>query len=49
MKQYFDLLEDVLTEHNLKDLSSQVYNIDKSGMPLNLKVIIVVSVELISL
>ena len=25
IKQYFDLLEDVLTEHNLKDLPSQIY------------------------
>lgn len=31
MKQYFDVLEDVLTEHNLKDLPSQIYNTDENG------------------
>ena len=43
MKQYFDLLEDVLTEHNLKDLPSQIYNIDESGMPLDPKALNVVT------
>ena len=43
MKQYFDLLEDVLTEHNLKDLPSQIYNMDESGMPLDPKALNVVT------
>ena len=37
MKQYFDLLEDVLTEHNLKDFPEQIYNRDESGVPLDPK------------
>ena len=37
IKQYFDFLEDVFTEHNLKDLPAQVYNMDESGMPLDSK------------
>ena len=37
IKQYFDLLEDVLTEPNLKDLPAQIYNLNKSGMPLDPK------------
>ena len=37
IKQYFDHLEDILTEHNLKDLPAQIYNMDESGMPLDPK------------
>ena len=31
---YFDLLEETLDEFDLKDKPSQIYNCDKSGMPL---------------
>ena len=32
MKQYFDLLKDVLDEH---DLMEQICNVDETGMPLD--------------
>ena len=34
MAQYFSMLKDVLTEHNLFD-SPQIYNVDETGMPLD--------------
>ena len=37
MKQYFDLLEDTFKEHNLLQHPSQIYNVDKSGIPLDPK------------
>ena len=37
MKQYFDLLEDTLKEHNLLHNPAQIYNVDESGMPLDPK------------
>ena len=37
MKQYFDLLEDTLKEHNLLQHPSQIYNVDESGIPLDPK------------
>ena len=43
VKQYFHLLEDVLTEHNLKDSPAQIYNMDESGMPLDPKALNVVT------
>ena len=44
-KNYFDLLESVLTEHGLKDKPSQVYNCDESGMPLQHKIPKILSVK----
>ena len=35
VKQYFDLLEDVSAELNLKNLPAQIYNMDESSMPLD--------------
>ena len=35
MKQYFDLLKDVLEENDLMDSPGQIYNIDETGMPLD--------------
>ena len=32
---YYELLEDILTEHNLLDSPAQIYNMDESGIPLN--------------
>ena len=40
---YFDLLEKTLSEHNLKDKPSQIYNCDESGMPLEHKLPRVIS------
>ena len=37
MDQYFSLLGEVLMEHNLVDKSSQIYNVDESGVPLDPK------------
>ena len=44
-KNYFALLESVLTEHGLKDKPSQVYNCDESGMPLQHKIPKILSVK----
>ena len=38
INQYFDLLENTLTEHNLLQHPSQIYNVDESGIPLDPKV-----------
>ena len=35
MKQYFDLLKDVLEENDLMDSPGQIYNVDETGMPLD--------------
>ena len=35
MAQYFSMLKDVLTEHNLLDSPAQIYNIDETGMPFD--------------
>ena len=35
INQYFDLLESTLTEHNLLQHPSQIYNVDESGIPLD--------------
>ena len=35
LKNYFDLLDSVLTEHNLKVHPEQIYNMDETGLPLN--------------
>ena len=35
MKQYFSLLHDVLTEHELQSKPSQIYNVDESGVPFD--------------
>ena len=43
INQYFDLLENTLTEHNLLQHPSQIYNVDESGIPLDLKSPIIVS------
>ena len=32
---YYELLEDILTENNLLDSPAQIYNMDESGIPLN--------------
>ena len=37
MKQYFDLLEDTLKEHDLLNHPAQIYNIDETGVPLDPK------------
>ena len=37
MDHHFLLLKDTLDEHNLRDKSEQIYNVDKSGLPLDLK------------
>ena len=36
-KDYFDLLNDTLTKFGLKDKLAQIYNCDKSGVPLEFK------------
>ena len=33
LKNYFDLLDSVLTEHNLKVHPEQIYNMDETGLP----------------
>ena len=35
LKNYFDLLDTVLEENNLKIHPEQIYNMDKTGLPLN--------------
>ena len=35
LKVYFDLLDTVLKENNLKAHPEQIYNMDESGLPLN--------------
>ena len=35
MKQSFDLLKDVLEEHDLMESPGQTYNVDEMGMPLD--------------
>ena len=35
MKQYFDLLKDILDEHDLMASPGQIYNVDETGMPLD--------------
>ena len=35
MKQYFDLLKDVLEENDLMESPGQIYNVDETGMPLD--------------
>ena len=37
LKQYFDILKDALTEHNLLQTPLQIYNVDESGIPLDPK------------
>jgi len=36
-KSYFDLLDETLHKHGLKDKPSQIYNCDESGIPLEQK------------
>ena len=33
MLQYFQMVRDVLTEHNLLNSPAQIYNVDEMGMP----------------
>ena len=42
---YFDLFEKTLSEHNLMDKPSQIYNCDESGMPLDHKLPRVISIK----
>ena len=35
MKQYFALLNDVMTEHGLHSNPSQIYNVDETGIPFD--------------
>ena len=42
---YFDLLEETLEKHGLKDKPSQIYNCDESGMPLEHKLPRVISIK----
>ena len=35
MLQYFQMVRDVLTEHNLLNSPAQIYNVDEMGMPLD--------------
>jgi hypothetical protein len=35
LQHYFNVLKDVLEEHNLFDKPGQIYNVDESGMPLD--------------
>ena len=35
LKNYFDLLDTVLEENNLKIHPKQIYNMDETGLPLN--------------
>ena len=37
MKQYFDLLEDTLTQNNLLNHPARIYNVDETRMPLDPK------------
>ncbi|XP_065894490.1 mucin-3B-like isoform X1 [Dysidea avara] len=36
-ESYFDLLDETLTKHGLKDKPAQIYNCDESGIPLEYK------------
>ena len=36
-KDYFDLLEEMVSKHDLKDKPEQIYNCGESGMPLEFK------------
>lgn len=35
ISKYFDLLEQTLTDNELHDKPSQIFNLDETGMPLN--------------
>ena len=35
LNQYFDLLEDTLTQYNLLNSPSRIYNVDETGIPLD--------------
>ena len=35
MNQYFDLLEDTLTQYDLLNSRSTIYNVDETGIPLD--------------
>ena len=35
MKQYFDLLKDVVEENDLTESPGQIYNVDETGIPLD--------------
>ena len=35
LKTYFDLLDTLLEENDLKSHPEQIYNMDESGLPLN--------------
>jgi len=35
MKSYYDLLEEILEKHNLKNSPGQIYNVDETGMSLD--------------
>ena len=37
MKSYYDLLEEILENHNLKNSAGQIYNVDETGMSLDQK------------
>ena len=45
INHYFDLLEDTLKEHDLLNSPSQLYNVDESGIPSDLKAPKVVTVK----
>ena len=36
-KDYFDLLEETVSKHDLNDKPEQIYNCGESGMPLEFK------------
>lgn len=35
MRNYYDLLEEILEKHNLKNSPGQIYNVDETGMSLD--------------
>ena len=35
LKQYFTLINDVVTEHDLHSKPAQIYNVDESGIPFD--------------
>lgn len=37
LDQYFSLLKEFLSEHNLEANPAQIYNVDESGIPLDFK------------
>ena len=43
MKQYFDLLHNVLIEHDMLDKPVQLYNMDETGMPIDARPLNVVA------